>query len=705
MNAPEAKLSCPSGPSGHQSENKGMLQTERPAKHKSIPRTSLIPGSWPHADDGPYDSWDTEDSWEKKENSSEDTSGSSRKSSASQDWDQIGSPNTQPLPITRCKRPSNSPLKADGMKQEGPSVKWNDSGWDKKSLASTDSWGKKSDSDMISPKTAVPGSQNRQSWSDSQKEAQNYPSSWSSKHQQPPWNIGSAANTTEKKGKKLSNSWGVPFAVDAPAFATEPRHTSSRKRDSVKTTQAVASPVPVPCHQQRDSTPLSAFGIPVESILRLLSIGSKASTHVKTSAKKDLRNVTDEKPVEGRADGSNNPGEFKQKVKQNSPNDKTQVKGETDQHKSSWETGESKPEEAVEADTWDNGSGDVKEVENQGGTDWNNDSSGGTTWNNDNNEQSGEPTWGETAANDNQATGFGDTWGEEENKSTKPTSNSSKPRHHSSRHAVPSIIPKQHWSFPPPPPPRKFYPIPEEYKSTASNIRHSELWMFPAEPPLTIPTSAQKSGLEHHVQAGKGTQYIHHVGRPEYKDSFQNPYAVFRFKYRTRSFLRKQFGSDVVPVKESELIEDEEAEKARLKALGVQGLIEEILKLKADLKARGSNATPPSHVRDWVGEQRERSKKTHSSRVSSKKAGEENMGWREEGHGEKEELKPAWDRKSRGGSKKAESKVGSLVVGWADLQSGSKKAESEKRSRAGSRKASQVKGDWNRGDNEPEGNW
>ena len=40
--------------------------------------------------------------------------------------------------------------------------------------------------------------------------------------------------------------------------------------------------------------------------------------------------------------------------------------------------------------------------------------------------------------------------------------------------------------------------------------------------------------MSHQVKAGRGAMYQHTLGRPEYLDSMEKPYAVFVFKYRSK---------------------------------------------------------------------------------------------------------------------------------------------------------------------------
>ncbi|KAI8939951.1 hypothetical protein NX059_003677 [Plenodomus lindquistii] len=142
--------------------------------------------------------------------------------------------------------------------------------------------------------------------------------------------------------------------------------------------------------------------------------------------------------------------------------------------------------------------------------------------------------------------------------------------------------PKPHWQFPPPPSNKN--PIP------ASS--HNGPYIAPKEPLLTISKeAASEKGVEHQVRAGKAMQYGHVVGRPEYLDALDKPYAVFRFKYRSHSFLQSLFpdahipshGALTHPTPSSDLAKA----KNQLKDLPQDELIEKMLRLQTKLVGKG----------------------------------------------------------------------------------------------------------------------
>ena len=57
---------------------------------------------------------------------------------------------------------------------------------------------------------------------------------------------------------------------------------------------------------------------------------------------------------------------------------------------------------------------------------------------------------------------------------------------------------------------------------------------------------APKPNLAHHIRTGTPRPYGHAIARPDYIDSLEAPYAVFRFKYRSVGVLERMFGRDEV---------------------------------------------------------------------------------------------------------------------------------------------------------------
>lgn len=66
--------------------------------------------------------------------------------------------------------------------------------------------------------------------------------------------------------------------------------------------------------------------------------------------------------------------------------------------------------------------------------------------------------------------------------------------------------------------------------------RRSELvYIAPEEPLYTVSENTrEEKKVEHQVRAGKGAHYQHPTRKPIYLDTMEKPYAVFRFKYRSK---------------------------------------------------------------------------------------------------------------------------------------------------------------------------
>lgn len=59
------------------------------------------------------------------------------------------------------------------------------------------------------------------------------------------------------------------------------------------------------------------------------------------------------------------------------------------------------------------------------------------------------------------------------------------------------------------------------------------------EPLCRVPMGvARQKNLSHQVYLSQSAQYSHRQSSPTYMDSFENPYAVFVFHYRSKGMLR-----------------------------------------------------------------------------------------------------------------------------------------------------------------------
>ncbi|EUC50961.1 hypothetical protein COCMIDRAFT_506 [Bipolaris oryzae ATCC 44560] len=112
---------------------------------------------------------------------------------------------------------------------------------------------------------------------------------------------------------------------------------------------------------------------------------------------------------------------------------------------------------------------------------------------------------------------------DEKNKKSKQSGHATTPRRHkSSKSPAKSKVqpPQPHWCFPPPPPPASLLPS-------------------PSSPPTITAAAASKKGSKHVVRTSTPIPYGHAIARPEYVDSLEKAYAVFRFKYRSLDALKK----------------------------------------------------------------------------------------------------------------------------------------------------------------------
>ncbi|KAJ4383042.1 hypothetical protein N0V86_002270 [Didymella sp. IMI 355093] len=138
----------------------------------------------------------------------------------------------------------------------------------------------------------------------------------------------------------------------------------------------------------------------------------------------------------------------------------------------------------------------------------------------------------------------------------------------------------------------------KEHPSNRSS-RTRRIPSVPAEPLYKVPPSAGERGIQHQVLAGAGTAYGHAVSRPEYVDRLDKPYAVFRFKYRSRSVLRDMFGGGCLG-KSGEVVG-----RKRLEALTQEELVRKMLALQDELavkegQSQGTESVARGLTEEWV---------------------------------------------------------------------------------------------------------
>ena len=219
---------------------------------------------------------------------------------------------------------------------------------------------------------------------------------------------------------------------------------------------------------------------------------------------------------------------------------------------------------------------------------------------------------------------------------------------------TPNFTAQPHWQFPPPP-----------STSTPKNVLHdsssTDTYIAPAEPRLTISKStSSKSGIEHAVRAGKATEYGHVVGRPEYLDRLEKPYAVFRFKYRSEGVLK---GLGVLGENEMKRDGDAEKEKSeKLKHVPQEELIAKMLALER--KSKGKDDGEGTTVAGAAGNEKKHSKKSIDKEKQKQKQRRSSEKKDAHGDGRVKDFTEQWvERHSRDPSIKAKS-AAVKEVGW-----------------------------------------
>ncbi|GME54859.1 Zinc finger zz-type protein [Neofusicoccum parvum] len=133
----------------------------------------------------------------------------------------------------------------------------------------------------------------------------------------------------------------------------------------------------------------------------------------------------------------------------------------------------------------------------------------------------------------------------------------------------------------------------------------------PSEVPYVVPEeTAREKAVNQYVHAGKGFNYSHITARPKYMDSLEQPYAIFRFKYRSRDMLGKILGRRTKAVIDQDAEREKvEERKRRLSELSKEELVQQVL--------QNSNAAGES--------QKAGSQKAESQMVGSQKAPSGNL--------------------------------------------------------------------------------
>ncbi|KAF2716362.1 hypothetical protein K431DRAFT_316592 [Polychaeton citri CBS 116435] len=148
-----------------------------------------------------------------------------------------------------------------------------------------------------------------------------------------------------------------------------------------------------------------------------------------------------------------------------------------------------------------------------------------------------------------------------------------------------------------------------ETPDTTSRSTPREVCSYAAPSLPCIPENVEVSAT-HGVQVSKGSKYTHNCMRPIYIDSMENPFAVFRFRYRSKEALEKVLGR---PIQDDLMKMEEQIQKEEFAAMSKEKLIEELMKAHSPARTMVTPNKPhggnPSHAdhrvnninsRDWA---------------------------------------------------------------------------------------------------------
>ncbi|KAK7533653.1 hypothetical protein IWX46DRAFT_667871 [Phyllosticta citricarpa] len=256
-----------------------------------------------------------------------------------------------------------------------------------------------------------------------------------------------------------------------------------------------------------------------------------------------------------------------------------------------------------------------------------------TTWKNDDASQKVDPAWKPENGSDKAQSRKSDSGSQKVEQAWQPDQGSNKPKSHKSSKA-PSSISYMHVPSVPEEPIIKSYwknwnkrPVEQKKKLAECIDTSSGFLTAPSEVPDQVPErEAKKRGLKHQVHAGQGMEYRHRLGVPLYKDTMENPYAVFRFKYRTRETLKKMDSRREV---DWEKVKKREEQK-KLMSLSKEELVEQLMKnssisgksssVKQSVKAPSD--TGHKSVKSWLQTVPEATSSKKSENKSKSSSGE-----------------------------------------------------------------------------------
>ncbi|KAK4545788.1 hypothetical protein LTR36_002742 [Oleoguttula mirabilis] len=201
---------------------------------------------------------------------------------------------------------------------------------------------------------------------------------------------------------------------------------------------------------------------------------------------------------------------------------------------------------------------------------------------------------------------------------------------------------------------------------------------YPSSPLPAVPADKVR-GASHGVQVGRGADYAHRCHRPKYLDTMTAPYAVFSFKYRSKTalekILKRSIDADIEPIVR-------QAEKDKLMNMPRSKLIEELMKARnpqgasRSVSARGASVKAPSAA-GWGAPASEKKSVAGGWAGDAGVAGNnnndnDNNGWgaQKSSHGGKSQAggNNGWGAQSQ---KSAMKKSGAQDGGWANTKSNS----------------------------------
>ena len=103
-----------------------------------------------------------------------------------------------------------------------------------------------------------------------------------------------------------------------------------------------------------------------------------------------------------------------------------------------------------------------------------------------------------------------------------------------------------------------------------------EAYTYPAGPKPVVSVN-KPTDASHAVQAGRGADYTHRTYRPVYLDDMDMPYAVFTFKYRSKSRIEELLGRQIDG--DTEKIETS-VERGELMGFSKEQLVEQLMRSK-----------------------------------------------------------------------------------------------------------------------------